>query len=389
MENNFNEELPEQFLAPESQEPEAPKTEEPQDNMFGNLSEEEAAMLKALLSKSMFYANNNVLSQEQQKKENKLGYKVVTQNGKPEAMTEKELAKRDLRELSASKSSGRILTGTIIGMHPSSPDSKVATNLAEIKFGCGLYRVYIPDFCLFNYEVQINRTPESQKKVENIISSMIGAEVEFIVRSIDEVSKTVYADRLEALNKIGFANYIKEGKDNLPRIIKGSIVEATVIGVTRRTLVLTAFGADCTLVYRGLTNQNISHVYIDNLKQHFHLGQKVHALVEDVKTEEVTKFNNKYKLTSVELSLKALQKSPYDIYFNDFTEGGKYMATITGFSYNKKGDLNVFVNLAGKLDAICKAPAFGVMPEVGDTRIVMVTEMDAERKRLFGVFIAE
>lgn len=84
-----------------------------------------------------------------------------------------------------------------------------------------------------------------------------------------------------------------------------------------------------------------------------------------------------------------LCRLPYNIYFDDFTEGGKYMATITGFSYNKKGDLNVFVNLAGKLDAICKAPAFGAMPEIGENRIVMVTEMDAERKRLFGVFIAE
>ena len=86
-------------------------------------------------------------------------------------------------------------------------------------------------------------------------------------------------------------------------------------------------------------------------------------------------------MADAEASIRQAVKDPRPKHYNSFRVGGRYSATVTYV------EDNVFVNLAGKMDAMVAYPKSGDVPARGDKKIVEVTGKDDEKLFIYGVFV--
>ena len=321
---------------------------------------------------------------------------VVTSGNKAE--TEQSKLKKDLDFLTSSMSSGTILTGKIVGMH-NTGEGEQTTPCATVSFRSDNFKIIIPFYCLFaDLPMRERLTPESRQESELRITRMFGSQIDFVVRHIDMKTKTVIADRLQAM-AINFMRYWTPGRNgSKPECYPGLLVEATVIARSTHTITLHALGVDQTLALRrGDVQNEISWTYISDLSKEFKIGQKVNCKILSVATKEKTVGANKYILGDVKLSIRQATKNPQDKFYDEINEGDIYQATVTA-----SNTTSYFVLLMDKVECMVAKPRNGErLPEIGDSgTVVRVTEKvvhevpnpetgeTVTKKHIYGVFIS-
>lgn len=330
------------------------------------------------------------LASKQEKKAMFRSDHVVTADSSITPVTEATLLQDDLLEVKAAITAGRILSGTIVGIERANPDSDAAVNLAVVKYGNDTLKVLIPDFVLFEYDIAKFRDKEGQKKVGKRIERMLGAEIEFIPKHLDEKTRTVHGDRLKALAQRTYENYVRVTKDGKPRVTVGMIVQGRITCITKDAITVEALGVESNIRRYSpdgdRRNCLLTWSYIDNCLDEFELGQYINVKVMALEPKTVKKHNpnESYDLMSATLSVKHTTTNPVDKRFDEFQEGGIYQATVT---YNVNG--SVFVKLKGEVDCLCAAPKYGALPVFGQSRAVTVTQKviaEDGTKKIFGKF---
>lgn len=310
--------------------------------------------------------------------------RIHTRSGTVTVETETRQLRQDMVALSASARSGRVLTGRIKGIRDIDSNSEVKQYMAQIAFGNQTCQVLIPDFVLINYNYDKRLDPETQKKVHNRMRSMIGSEIDFIVKHWDPKKKIAYGDRLKAMEKLGWNYYVNE--NNPDRILKEMIVEATVIAVRPRYIMVSALGVEARI---PIDECGWEH-YLD-LRENYKNNQVVLAKVLDISQTEVSKASGEiYRLVGLQLSIRQTSIDPREKYWNDYNESCICMARVTAVDPNGSG---VFVMLDDKTPALAAYPKFGRDPEVGEEQLVQITEKTIVEKpdggneyRIFCVF---
>lgn len=273
--------------------------------------------------------------------------------------------KEDMIELAASATTGRILTGKIFGISDIESNSEVKQYKAKVRFGNGTCKVLIPDFVLFNFDYSKRLDPDVQKKVKRRMQSMLGAEIDFVVKHWDAKTKTAYGDHIKAMEKNGWHNYLNP--QNYDVIKPGMLVEAKIIAVRVADLIVSAKGVDARI---PMGECGWAH-YID-LRDVFKVGQSVVAKVLNISQKEVEKAGGeRYNLVGLELSIRQASKDPREKYWHDYKENDVYIASVTGVDPAGNG---VFLMLDNKVQALAAYPTFGAIPEVGDDVTVQITE---------------
>ena len=120
---------------------------------------------------------------------------VFTEFGEDEIETESTKQKEDYLDLVESSKSKIILRGTIIGYHYAGEEAK-STLLAEVAYGHATFKVYIPSYLLFDYEISDYIEPDKIRNIENEINRRIGSEVSFIAAHVNEKEKKDVFSRL-------------------------------------------------------------------------------------------------------------------------------------------------------------------------------------------------
>lgn len=340
---------------------------------------------KTLEEKVAFYNNGYERQDEEAYRKFMKAEHIVTEDDEEEVVNEQTEYLEDLKFLSTDA----ILEGKIIGTHKSSDDLS-ATPMAKIAYGHQSFTVYIPYYLLFKCDVQKYATPEGTRTVENRIRSMAGAKIRFVVRHIDNSTRIVLADRLEALDLLYYRNWkAKDPKNNnKPKAKAGDLVMATVIGIGHKFVTISALGIDQTLIITTGELNEISWNYITDCRDLFKIGQKVPVRVLSVKDEKVSVAKNQYVLGEAKFSIRQATPNPLEQKWDSLREGDSLMATVTG--QNLK---NYFVLLEDKYECMCAKPKDAQrQPELGDTGcIVTITlktiEEKTGRKRLYGRFI--
>ena len=100
----------------------------------------------------------------------------------------------------------------------------------------------------------------------------------------------------------------------------GDVVYAKVISVWNKYITVECLGTDIKLKISDL-----EYGYVANLNNLYQVGDKIKVKIKEIDTEKGI----------LKISHKETKEDPYKNVRKTFTEGGEYLATVTGFSDNR------------------------------------------------------
>ena len=115
------------------------------------------------------------------------------------------------------------------------------------------YRVIIPmEEMMINLEGDGRENADTVNRQTRLANNMLGAEIDFIVRDMDQKTRSIVASRKEAMVRKRQLFYFTECTDGHPMVRPGRIVEARVIAVAPKAVRLEVFGVECSLKARDM-----------------------------------------------------------------------------------------------------------------------------------------
>ena len=247
---------------------------------------------------------------------------VVTIDDRPTVETDADKTRSDLLDLVESQKSGRILTGTIQGIEqlPNNPDHSVAV----IYYGD--FKVVIP--VEEAVELPANFSGTNGDTVRQLmLSKRLGAEVDYIVKGLDQDAGVAVASRLEAMRAKRRQYYLGTDRDGNYRICEGICAEARVVSAIRAGIFADLFGLEVFIPIRDV---------------------------------------------------KQASANPYERALQKYTVGNKYVGSVSMVDAT-----GVFVALDGGIDCLCSYPKRGRPPR-GARVTVRILGINRETNRIWG-----
>lgn len=148
--------------------------------------------------------------------------------------------------------------------------------------GC---RVLIPmEEMMINLEGDGRENSDPLNRQTRLVNNMLGAEVDFMVRDMDEKSQSVVASRKEAMLRKRQQFYLPQ-QDAPPMIVPGRTVEARVIAVAPKAVRLEVFGVECSLKARDMARE-----WMSDANEKFATGDVVSVVVKSVTGDSISAY---------------------------------------------------------------------------------------------------
>ena len=198
--------------------------------------------------------------------------RVVSIDAERTVETDTDRLRNDLLDLVESLKSKKILTGTIQGVE------RLADN-PEMSYAViyhGDFKVIIPVLEAIEEPADYRGQPKGDV-LHYLLNKRLGAEVDYIVKGVDQEHNVVAASRLEAMALKRREYYFRTDRDGNYQIYEGIRAEARVISVIRAGIFVDLFGAECYIPLRELSYQR----WVD-AAQHYQPGQRVLVRVLEV-----------------------------------------------------------------------------------------------------------
>lgn len=248
-------------------------------------------------------------------------------------------------EIYASRQSGKILTGILSAVEKYKLGSK--------EMDCAI--VFVD-----GVKVIIPFTEMGVREDWRLIRSMIGAEIDFIVKGIDTENKIAVASRKEAME-------IRRRME-LPKHKEGDIILVRVVGVGKDQVYVDAYGVEV-----AIPKNEIDYGYVQDVSDFVQIGDKVPAKIKKLDLEKM----------EIELSIKEAKPDPFQGIEDKYRAGGEYLAVVSGTPY-----YGVFVNLEQGVSALCPLPRWAEFnPNVGDKVLVKIKKIDKEKRRITATLV--
>lgn len=276
--------------------------------------------------------------------------------------TETDKANNDLLDLLESLRSNRILTDKFHGVEKLSENS----NQYVAVLYHGSYRIIIP------VEEAVEpprdyRGMEPGTVLQYLVNKRLGAEVDYVVKGVDQASGVVVASRLEAMRAKRRQYYFGTDRDGNNLLYEGVCAEARVVSTIRAGIFVDLFGVETYIPLSELSYQRMldaSHVYQP--------GQRVL-----VKILELNRTDRDH--ISVTASVKQAGENPYEKALRMYSVNSCYVGTVTVVDTN-----GVFVALDGGIDCLCRYPKRGRPPR-GARVTVRILGINHSTNRMWGV----
>ena len=275
--------------------------------------------------------------------------------------TEADKARNNLIDLLESLRSGRILSGTIQGIE--SPPDNPAKTYAVIYHGD--YKVVIPaEETVEAPEDFRGRRPEDV--YHYLVSKRLGAEIDYIVKGVDQATGSAAASRLEAMRAKRRQYYFGTDRDGNNLIYAGLCAEARVVSVIRSGIFIDLFGLELYIPLRELSYQRML-----DASTHYQPGQRIIVKVTGVE-------RNGRDNIRASASVKQAADDPYASALKRYTVGNRYVGTVSMVDTN-----GVFVSLDGGIDCLCSYPKRGRPPR-GARVTVRIIGINSDTNRIWG-----
>lgn len=232
------------------------------------------------------------------------------------------------------------------------------------------YRILIPmKEMIYNYpnQLQGQEYKEAMQTLHKNVSTMLGAQIDFVVRGIDSKARSVVASRKEAMRKKRQLFYIDEDLNGEHRVREGRHVQARIIGVHEKILRLEIFGVETTILAR-----NLSWEWIGDVHDYYSVGD---SLVVRITAVDVQGVDN--------IKVTAAVRSDIDSARDKLKLcriQGKYSGRVIGVYRGM-----CFIRLTNGVNAVAHSCRDSRYPGKKDDVSFIVTQIDEERGTAVGI----
>lgn len=257
----------------------------------------------------------------------------------------------------------KILTGSLGGIEKMDGGGTIAVIYYKEM------RVVIPlaEMMINLVEDETHDYGELVQRQNKILGNMLGCEIDFIIKGLDNASRSVVASRKDAMYKKRQIFYMPDADGN-SRVCEDRIVQARVIAVAEKVVRVEIFGTECSILARDL-----SWDWLGDATERFHVGEQILVRILSVKVHSLEDISVKADVKSVNgnTSKENLTKCKIQ---------GKYAGTVTDIH---KG--TVFVRLHIGVNAVAHSCYDNRMPGKKDEVSFVVTRIDADRNVAVGL----
>ena len=199
-----------------------------------------------------------------------------------------------------------------------------------------------------------------------MLTKRLGAEVDYIVKGIDQQSNLAVGSRLDAMAAKRKEYYFGTDWEGNHRIYSGVCAEARIVSVIRAGIFVDLFGLETYIPLRELSYQRWMDAGL-----YFQAGQRVLVKVLEVERSG----RDSVKVTA---SVKQAGENPYEKALRMYSVDSCYVGTVSMVDVN-----GVFVALDGGIDCLCSYPKRGRPPR-GARVTVRILGINHESNRIWG-----
>lgn len=257
----------------------------------------------------------------------------------------------------------KILTGTLGGIEKMEGGGTIAVVYYKEM------RVVIPlaEMMINLVEDAAHDYGELVQRQNKILGNMLGCEIDFIIKGLDNASRSVVASRKDAMYKKRQIFYMPDASGN-SRVCEDRIVQARVIAVAEKVVRVEIFGTECSILARDL-----SWDWMGDATERFHVGEQILVRILSVKLHSLEDISVKADVKSVNGNTSKENLSKCKIQ-------GKYAGTVTDIH---KG--TVFVRLHIGVNAVAHSCYDNRLPGKKDEVSFVVTRIDSDRNVAVGL----
>ena len=279
--------------------------------------------------------------------------------------TEEDLAEIAWHEIHNAYRTRKSLTGILGGIEHL--ESGLTVGVVEYKG----YRIIIPIKEMtveFPNKISPSEYENYMIRQHKLVSNMLGAEIDFLVKGIETKTRSVVASRRDAMMKKRMTFYMEASANGSYKIFDGRIVQARVIAVAEKAIRVEVFGVDTTILARDL-----SWDWIGDAHDKFAVGDEILVRILTVNRENIET-----------LSIKADVKSAMENYKHPNLGlcriQSKYAGKVTDVHHGV-----VYVRLTNGINAIAHSCLDRRMPAKKDDVSFAVTNIDETKGVAIGI----
>ena len=209
---------------------------------------------------------------------------------------------------------------------------------------------------------------ELHNRYAQILSWMMGAEIEFTVSGLDRRSGSVVASRADAMRRKQRQFFLTPGRDGRPLVQESTVAEARVIAVSERVVRVEIFGVEFPIFAR-----EVAWEWVDDCNDYYGIGDRV--LVKILSIDRSDPGNIR-----LQASIRETVPNPAKENIKKCVVQGKYIGKVTDVNRNA-----IYVRLNVGVNAVALAVHDRRTPCRKDDVSFVVTRIDEEAGIAIGI----
>lgn len=283
-----------------------------------------------------------------------------------DAAVETQKSKEDLiwHEITNAYRTRRILTGMLGGIEKLEGGATITIVYYKN------FRVVIPitEMMINLVEDETHNYGELSLRQNKIVNTMLGCEIDFIIKGLDSKERSIVASRKDAMLKKRQIFFFDQDSSGSPKVYPDRVVQARVISVAEKVVRAEIFGVETSIPARDL-----SFDWLGDARERFHVGDHILVRIQEVKAEDPEHISVRADIKSVEGDTSKANLALCKVQ-------GKYAGTVEDIHNG-----TVFIRLQIGVNAIAHTCYDSRTVGKKDEVSFVVTHIDFERNVALGI----
>lgn len=267
------------------------------------------------------------------------------------------IAKMEWRQIRRSVNNSRVYTGTVMGVEKTANSSEVAL------VAYNDHQILIPVQEMFLVP-EDDPLLTSYDSLREMVRRMLGAEVEFMIRGVDEDSKLIVGSRRAAMEKKAEQFYFGEE----PAIVEGRIAQARIVAVGRQWLRLEVFGVETYIRFSELDWQWFAESW-----DKYSVGDRILVRVNSIRGETPDALK-------ISVDAKSVKENPDLERLSKISLQGRYLGKVVNVRKQ-----SILLRLDYGVNAVAMGCLAGEIPGRGDVVCFVTTSVNHEWSYVTGL----
>ncbi len=180
------------------------------------------------------------------------------------------------------------------------------------------FRIIIPmDEMMINLSGDGRENADTLNRQTRIANNMLGSDIDFIIRDLDEQSRSVVASRKDAMLKKRQTFYQAENEGETPMLYPGRVVEARIIAVAPKVVRLEVFGVEVSVRARDMAWE-----WMVDAGEKFQVGELALVTVNQINMKSIEEME-------ISVDAKSATANANKDNLKRCVKQGKYVGTVT------------------------------------------------------------